>query len=56
MYLIGVLCYYRNAALQLWQETNGLNATYRKLIEIFIKAGKTTYANAVCEVFRMTPG
>ena len=36
--------------LQLWQERNGLNATYGALIDAFLLAEKTSYAEAVCNV------
>ena len=41
---------YRREALHRWQEANGLEATYCNLIGVFLEAGKTSYAEAVCKV------
>ena len=47
--LIYISCKYRREALHRWQEANGLEATYRNLIGVFLKAGKTSYAEVVCK-------
>ena len=43
---------YRREALSKWKSGLGSRATYKALIEVFIKAGKADYADAVCGVLR----
>lgn len=35
-----------------WKDNLGKEATYRALIEVFFKAGKVNYADAVCDLFK----
>ena len=43
---------YRREALSKWKSGLGSRATYKALIEVFIKAGKADYADAVRDVLR----
>lgn len=38
---------HRRAALRMWKQTNGDNATYQNLIKVFERAGHRQYATAV---------
>ena len=42
---------HRRETLKKWKSTLGSAATYRALIEVFFKAGKVDYADAVCHLF-----
>ena len=42
----------RREALQKWKLKQGLAATYGNLLELFVKAGHTRCAEALCEVLR----
>ena len=48
-----MLYYCRRAALQIWKQRLGSDATYQKLINVFERAGYRTYAeivrNTVCD-------
>ena len=46
------LLYYRREALRRWRNKQGPRATYGNLLELFVKAGHTQCAEAVCEVLR----
>ena len=43
---------YRREALSRWKRKQGLAATYGNLLELFVKAGHTQCAEALCEVLR----
>ncbi len=43
---------FRREALRRWKGKRGLRATYGNLLELFVKAGHTQCAEAVCEVIR----
>ena len=47
-----ILCYDddRREALGIWKSRLGSGATYRALIEVFFKAGRLDYADAVCSL------
>ena len=47
-----MLCISRREALRRWQTKQGLRATYGNLLELFVNAGHTQCAEAVCEVLR----
>ena len=38
----------RREALGIWKSRLGSGATYRALVEVFFKAGRLDYADAVC--------
>ena len=40
----------RREALGIWKSRLGSGATYRALIEVFFKAGRLDYADAVCSL------
>jgi pentatricopeptide repeat protein len=40
----------RREALGIWKSRLGSGATYRALIEVFFKAGRLDYADAVCDL------
>ena len=40
----------RREALHMWMNRNGDKATYRALIEIFIKADKREHADFICTI------
>ena len=42
----------RREALGMWRSKQGLRATYGNLLEIFVKAGHSQCAEAVCEVLK----
>ena len=44
---------HRQEALRRWQRKLGFRGTYRKLLEVFVQAGHTECAEALCEVLRM---
>ena len=43
---------HRREVLSKWKSRLGSAATYRALVEVFIKAGKADYADAVCYLFK----
>ena len=43
----------RREALRIWKSRLGSGATYRALIEVFFKAGKLDYADAVCSLLTL---
>ena len=45
--------HYRREALRMWQRKLGSSATYGKLLEVFVQAGHTECAEALCEVIKM---
>jgi pentatricopeptide repeat protein len=45
-------CDDRREALGLWKSRLGSGATYRALIEVFFKAGRLDYADAVCDLLK----
>ena len=47
------LNYVRQEALRRWQKKLGLGATYRKLLEVFVQAGHTECAEALCQVLKI---
>ena len=47
MLLISIPCNYRRAALRMWKERIGSEATYQKLINIFEQTGYHNYAEIV---------
>ena len=42
----------RREALGIWKSRLGSGATYRALIEVFFKAGRLDYADAVCSLLK----
>jgi pentatricopeptide repeat protein len=42
----------RREALSVWKSRLGSGATYRALIEVFFKAGRLDYADAVCDLLK----
>jgi pentatricopeptide repeat protein len=42
----------RREALVVWKSRLGSGATYRALIEVFFKAGRLDYADAVCDLLK----
>ena len=44
--------YDRREALGVWKSRLGSGATYRALIEVFFKAGRLDYADAVCSLLK----
>ena len=42
----------RREALDTWKSRLGREATYRALIEVFVKAGRLDYADAVCDILK----
>ena len=42
----------RREALGIWKSRLGNGATYRALIEVFFKAGRLDYADAVCSLLK----
>ena len=46
--------YDRRKALDVWKSRVGGGATYRALIEVFLKAGRLDCADAVCGVLKDT--
>ena len=44
--------YDRREALGIWKSRLGSGATYRALIEVFFKAGRLDYADAVCSLLK----
>ena len=42
----------RREALRRWKNKQGPRATYGNLLEVFVRAGHTQCAEAVCEVLR----
>ena len=42
----------RNEALRRWKRNQAPQATYKKLLELFVQAGCVECAEAVCEVLR----
>ena len=49
-------CVGRQEALRSWQRNLGLKATYGKLFELFVQAGHSQCAEALCEVLRKRCG
>ena len=47
------ITYVRQEALRRWQKKLGLGATYRKLLEVFIQAGHTECAEALCQMLKI---
>jgi hypothetical protein len=45
-------CVCRREALRRWKSKQGLRATYGNLLELFVEAGHTQCAEAICEVIR----
>ena len=43
----------RQEALRRWQKKLGLGATYGNLLEVFVQAGHTECAEALCQVLKM---
>ena len=43
---------HRREALGIWKSRLGSRATYRALIEVFFKAGRLDYADAVCSLLK----
>ena len=43
---------HRREALGIWKSRLGSGATYRALIEVFFKAGRLEYADAVCSLLK----
>ena len=50
--VIMIVCFIRREALSRWKRKQGLAATYGNLLELFVKAGHTQCAEALCEVLR----
>ena len=48
-----VCIYIRQEALRRWQKKLGLGATYGNLLEVFVEAGHTECAEALCQVLKM---
>ena len=46
------ISYIRREALSRWKRKQGLAATYGNLLELFVKAGHTQCAEALCKVLR----
>jgi pentatricopeptide repeat protein len=42
----------RREALVIWKSRLGSGATYRALVEVFFKAGRLDYADAVCDLLK----
>ena len=42
----------RREALGIWKSRLGREATYRALIEVFFRAGRLDYADAVCDILK----
>ena len=44
--------YHRREALSIWKSRLGSAATYKALIEVFMKAGRRDYAEIVCSLLK----
>ena len=42
----------RREALRIWKSNQGTRATYGNLLELFVNAGHTQCAEALCEILR----
>lgn len=51
-YDCGTPIYRRREALSMWKSRLGSQATYRTLMEVFIKAGRPDYAKTIVEILK----
>ena len=51
-FCIKLLYYYRRDLIKKWKEQQGLSATYRSLLRLFVDADHTLGAHALCEVLQ----